>query len=817
MDNVFIERNDDKFELGINFYKENVNKLISQCKTNNNAASYLYTYSFLEGYFRARFPSKFEFKKNSMVSFPMMADAFIKYNESLSYKGKSEAVLLLIDIKYLYGHWDKNEWSSSENTDANHIRHCFADIKTGELYCLLKRICDFFSSQSIDTILIKELLQDSSIFEDKVATKFLNYFCGAQEDFFWKYQDFARYIRYKEILNSSLADYVKNEQHDKIFYGKRYETYKNYSSSVEQNEKIYLPYENYYNCLRTSLDQEITGRNYEKELQNGFKLNNQQRQIVDECYESLMNKKNIIIEGAPGTGKTLLLISALFVLNKKHEGKPLLVTFSSSLEKYNEYLCKVFNDDGFLDQFNIKQYKKESVSDFVGHHVQSYYGWICKTLHQYLKQAIYPINKIDKSSLELKNKELNFITDKDYERLTTEIWPNLMNLDPVNDKHLIAFHKILDAQKKVPDLYAFWKFAKNFDAEELQRASTNRPDFILLDEVQDLTKAQFQTAQKISAKGCILAGDINQSIKNTCSSWKDLGIEKNDDNIFIELKHNFRMSYNIEKFGRNYLNLCNKKTIDLTPITGTEISGPSPQLYVKQANQTESIYTQITNSVRMLVEVCKKQFKHIFIVATTNDEVNEIEKSLKIYQKERPFKIEKLKERDIDNIDYEKEYVIHLGTIEAIKGIDCPIVLLLVTNNILTKPNIQNSLYSVINRAMHLLQVFMPVETTKNQNEFIKNFVSLLRSGNQNSETIPKYWQKFHPEKVIKLRDQNQTVILAGKLEDGSDGSIKEQFLLDRLSLTANEAKEHKEIIVTIYGKGDKGYYLSPEYITVKQ
>ncbi|MBE6354740.1 hypothetical protein [Treponema sp.] len=194
-----------------------------------------------------------------------------------------------------------------------------------------------------------------------------------------------------------------------------------------------------------------------------------------------------------------------------------------------------------------------------------------------------------------------------------------------------------------------------------------------------------------------------------------------------ELTHNYRTSYNIQKLSNLYLEKSGKHTYTLND--ENRIQGPKPQLFVSK-EETEYSYDntckQIAYSVRMLLKSCKREMKDIYIVASNKEELDKIYSNLLLIND--GIKIHFLKSSNNDNNKLFSENSIKLGTIESIKGIDCPILLFLITQNLINNSNselVQDSIYAVINRAMHLLEVFMPNHSF--ESEPVCNLIDLYK------------------------------------------------------------------------------------------
>ncbi len=589
------------------------------------------------------------------------------------------------------------------------------------------------------------------------------------------------YLDYKDDLNMPLKNFLAEnfpEQTNQIGFHYPMEKMsfdiklKNCKDNIANlNNEEFIEKEVFLKALSYSLDQEITGRDYEKEERDSGFLNIDQKKIVDECYDKLfIQKEDIVIKGAPGTGKTLVLISALLNLNKSKGINPPLLTFSDSLEKYNEYLCSVYHKS-LSQQLKITEYSENEFKQFINDHVKSFKTWLDDKLTK-MGYNLYKIEKKDgKKGLVAKYQELEKYPEELFEEAINDVWPNCK--EP--SKELIEIHNIFENSVEKPDLYVYWLFSQKKKEELDCYSNDKKEETLIIDEVQDLTKAQLQTARLIAKNGCIIAGDINQSIRHVFTKWEDLGI---DSNTVIELTKNYRMSLNIQKLGNSYLSKCNAGSYSND---SKNIPGPKPQLFTSR--KASDLFTQISSSIQLLVNRLNKKYKDIFVVVPTDKEVKSLK--TKLTNRIKDIKIQILKVDKNENTTFDDENTINIGTIESIKGLDCPIVLLLLNDSIFIQRSpetISNAIYTVINRAMHLLQIFMPDELTENENPCIENLVYLLRNGDFKDEELPKYTYKFTPKDIIEIDGQK---FLKG-CYNNEQGKISEEVLLRRYNKDIN-------------------------------
>ncbi len=121
----------------------------------------------------------------------------------------------------------------------------------------------------------------------------------------------------------------------------------------------------------------------------------------------------------------------------------------------------------------------------------------------------------------------------------------------------------------------------------------------------------------------------------------------------------------------------------------------------------------------------------ICVVAFTTTELKTISEKLK---KELNVDSKFINDTNFDfNKNKDKSYI-KLSTVRDIKGIDCPIVIFMVSDQSKSEnhggikdSNRANAIYTVITRAMYLLQVFIP-DSSKNSDKTVAAIVRAFES-----------------------------------------------------------------------------------------
>ena len=144
-------------------------------------------------------------------------------------------------------------------------------------------------------------------------------------------------------------------------------------------------------------------------------------------------------------------------------------------------------------------------------------------------------------------------------------------------------------------------------------------------------------------------------------------------------------------------------------------AGPPPQIFITEDTEEtnyKNTYSQIITSVRMCIEDLCITPENICIVAFNEPELLSIQQKLEVELKIESALIYK-------NFSFKNNEgtnrKIRLCTLREIKGIDCAVLLFMITDQSKQQNNggfmselKANAIYTCITRAMYLLQVFVP-------------------------------------------------------------------------------------------------------------
>lgn len=494
-------------------------------------------------------------------------------------------------------------------------------------------------------------------------------------------------------------------------------------------------------------------RNYHARI---LKLSKEQSDIVNDIcmhLEKLKDsdpEKDFLIKGGPGTGKTLVLIKILERFATKIKNKNVkLLTYTDSLSKYNQYLS------GEYEKKNPKSKKK--VSEFMENNIETFDSYFMPKVSEILgKDSVY---KFDIKQKDIENTDQynnlfeifnSFEPNKEDARTIMkeaflEIWTfapskedyiskNYIGDDIVLSENSLKDRKYiwetvekvsleLEKQKYIPLDFAYYKIATEDKYNLL--SDSYKIDYLLIDEIQDLSPSRIKVISKLNKKSCVMAGDLNQSVFiKRGLSWVALGLKLEGKGQINILEKNYRSTINIQKLANKYRELCEIQ--DDNAISESFIPGQDPE--ISYSVDIDEALNKILLKIQCYINVIKFNPEDICIVLPSQDELGRI-KGLLLDNHITAMAM------DDPKFDFHKSKgIVRLSTTKHVKGIDSPVIILLLNENFtdVTKngntdsKSQMNSIYSCITRTMDSLYIQITENTLKTNLEDGENSVTKL-------------------------------------------------------------------------------------------
>lgn len=710
------------------FVDQNINRLIKQCNGGDEAITFLAIYSFIEGYFREKFPN--EFKWENDIKFNQILDKIKSRHLVTSFPAESK----LYDVlKKYHGEKDKNAYKNLQTfTDTNRIRHCFSNIREGTLSVIVGQFIDFARYQGFLKDEISALNNIASVKNSRNSIKLVpsddSLLYQFKNDLLSQYDSFIKCRNDKETLENELEE-IDSKLVETADENQIYKLISEKKNKTEILRKLqfskWQDYAAFINELSISLIEARSKKKYETQI---IHLSNNQKKLIKEDLDGLTTKEghSMYIKGGPGTGKTLVLIVILFKLYSA-EHKSVLLTYYPTLNKYISYLFELYNDDKLLNYFGLSKIDSLSLDALSNTGILKFDDFLLPKIRNILDiKNTYSLrddtSKLTEACHSVESNPRKAATI--YKEIVENVLPNMLDEQKycTTQRKKERWKKIkqvldkLDNSTSMLDLYAYYKFCiKNINKIALTNQSV---DYILIDEVQDLTNAQIFAVNKFVNKkgGLVLAGDPSQEIRNKRITMAQLDVNITGGARYSqELTQNFRSSRLIQDLGNEYKQEpclhIRKNTKSVEGIT----AGPPPQIFITDdtdESNYKNTYTQIINSVKMCTNDLCITPDNICIVAFNEPELLDIQQKLKDDLRMESALIYNNFSFKNDSNSNEK---IRLCTLREIKGIDCAVLLFMITDQSKQKNNggfmselKANAIYTCITRAMYLLQVFVP-------------------------------------------------------------------------------------------------------------
>ncbi|MBK5200128.1 MAG: AAA family ATPase [Spirochaetaceae bacterium] len=480
------------------------------------------------------------------------------------------------------------------------------------------------------------------------------------------------------------------------------------------------------NC---SLKFEETHNQYQKRY---WALSDKQESIISKIYTNLDGVH--LVEGVAGSGKSLVLLKLFEKINDELDNQAIFLTYNKSLVRFDKSGLKLLNsNDDCINKIrtfdsyciylleriaNKKIFLRENSSKF-----EEYFGLI-------IKEALNLLNgenlscKINSNIIltEIENSiNLNYLTKEEYinsNKCTKFTFSGLSYELNKEEKKLIwrvstIFKDLLETRKYLPRNYAMIYLLKAIEGQR----NIGLKNYIIVDEVQDLSLAEILLLNKLSRRSLILAGDINQSIYQDRVAWEEdrlpFAIKR------YQLKFNYRNSSEIRIFSEAYLNSFNPSICRGPVLYDSSCTGLKPRLFMR--SHVEDTLDLMIDKIKMDITEFDLDLSDILIVCVSQYILEEVEKRINL-------PICRLKSTNFE------ESRINISSMYSSKGTGFPYMYFFLSNKIYipfffkegTRCNLMKKLiYVSITRSMNSLNIFIP--SSREPLGPIKNLIQLFK------------------------------------------------------------------------------------------
>lgn len=227
---------------------------------------------------------------------------------------------------------------------------------------------------------------------------------------------------------------------------------------------------------------------------------------------------------------------------------------------------------------------------------------------------------------------------------------------------------------------------------------------VFIDEAQDLTAVELQFMKEISANGVVVVGDQQQMIYRLGGSYLRAGIDIRGKTQI--LKVNYRNTDQICKLSEIYRGLDGEVDDNDLGMGEAFRLGPAPELFT--ANTTKSLYENVGRRIEFFLSQLNYEPENLAIIAPTNGILEAMAKFLT----RNGVKSCTVNDK---KFDFETSEGVRLSTMHSAKGLEFPVVFLVVPEMSLKNDKApavsvaiaRNLIYVSLTRAMDNLQVFV--------------------------------------------------------------------------------------------------------------
>ena len=452
-----------------------------------------------------------------------------------------------------------------------------------------------------------------------------------------------------------------------------------------------------------------TRRDYERGL---MQLTPEQR----EAAEAMQGGKDVLVRGAAGTGKTIVLIHALAreLSERAHElslaprGRVLLLTYTNTLVKYDRYIADVLGGaeaEGII--LTVDRFLAERL-ELLGERQRVDYR-AALSLAERLNTA--PFFTPQEMATEVEEFIFaNLVTRQEY---LEERIPRRGMRQPLSAGQREAVWSVRDRMVEAMEHdgvltrnYSRVKLIERLDSAEpgdRRVAALRDVDVAFVDESQDLTAADLGTLRRMSARGLLMAGDLGQSIYAAGSPYRRAGIDITGRARVLHTS--FRTTVAIQEVTEAYRRLSGLEEDEDTAANAVR-EGPVPELHL--ASNRSELARLLLRKAALFIERLGYDPENLAVLAPSKTDLAGIGDLLG----HAGYRWANVRD---DDFSFRQPGTIRLSTMHSSKGLDFAVVLLYLpalparesyddaTASFLAR----NLVYVAMTRAMDNLNVFM--------------------------------------------------------------------------------------------------------------
>ena len=430
----------------------------------------------------------------------------------------------------------------------------------------------------------------------------------------------------------------------------------------------------------------------------------------EQAVSAVTMKKDFLIKGGAGTGKSLVLIEALRRSLEQKEldfdaGYIVFLTYTRTLARYNASVAAIKHM-----QLPVKMIR--TIDSFYLQLLRAIdpgFGFDYELVEQFCESCA-PLGFLSPEELAGEIEHFLFANAVSREEYLEERILRRGMRRPLGSDQREQVWRI--REDLVAAMERGKRFSKNYSRIKLLDYLRSHPSddglrsisHVFLDEVQDLVPVDLMVMREIARRSLIMAGDTDQSLYTGQSPFGRAGISITGTTRI--LRTNFRNTCQIHRLAEGFRRLGPEESWDAAnePIAFRE--GPPPELY--EADSEQELLDLLVEKAELFIEDLGYDPGNIAVLVPRNREIDHVGNALAargrgwVNVTDREFRF-----ADQGNL--------RLCTLHSSKGLDFPVVLLYLPylprrelyDEERTEKLVRNLVYVGMTRAMDCLDVFI--------------------------------------------------------------------------------------------------------------
>lgn len=333
-----------------------------------------------------------------------------------------------------------------------------------------------------------------------------------------------------------------------------------------------------------------------------------------ECV-SFQPAGDLLVRGIPGCGKTTVLLERAKFLQMKNVGTVLFIAYNKALTTYIRQLSLKTGDTPVetttYHQWGIRLLKELGIRNInlIGESQKEVIRYAYNTVKKYSPDSKFPL--FDKDPLKNFRQLIKFLIAeiawiKGNGVGSRESYMNVLRSGRGNQIKITRENRtaIYEVFEKYNELLASRKYRSiDFDDVALLLIKhapyipkEERPDHVLVDEAQDLTKMQLKAISLLANKSVTIGADKGQQIYHRTFAWKEIGIDVTKGRSKF-LNETFRSTQEIIRLAKDFQQ---KDTSLLKDENYTETVLPSASGQIPVLVESNSIEQEIETVVTLV-------------------------------------------------------------------------------------------------------------------------------------------------------------------------------------------------------------------------